>query len=54
MPDRRIGTVTFLFTNIEGSTWLWEQQHDMIQTGFRRQEAILHQVIASQAAMPTK
>jgi hypothetical protein len=26
MPDRPTGTVTFLFTDIEGSTALWEQR----------------------------
>jgi class 3 adenylate cyclase len=25
MPERPSGTVTFLFTDIEGSTRLWEQ-----------------------------
>jgi class 3 adenylate cyclase len=28
MPSMPVGTVTFLFTDIEGSTKLWETQHD--------------------------
>ena len=46
MPDRPSGTVTFLFTDIEGSTRLWEHQADLMQAAFRRQEAILREVIA--------
>ena len=41
------GTVTFLFTDIEGSTKLWEHQHDLMQEAFRRHEAILRQAIAA-------
>ena len=47
MPDRPTGTVTFLFTDIEGSTRLWEQQHDLMQAAFSRQEAILREAIAA-------
>ena len=35
------GTVTFLFTDIEGSTRLWEQHSEAMQQAFARQEAIL-------------
>lgn len=38
------GTVTFLFTDIEGSTKLWEQFPQAMQTAFPRHEAILRQV----------
>lgn len=47
MPDRPTGTVTFLFTDIEGSTGLWEHHHDLMQEAFRRQEGILRGVIAA-------
>ncbi|HSH78927.1 MAG TPA: adenylate/guanylate cyclase domain-containing protein, partial [Herpetosiphonaceae bacterium] len=47
MPDRPTGTVTFLFTDIEGSTKLWEHQADLMQEAFRRHEAILREAIAA-------
>ena len=60
------GTVTFLFTDIEGSTKRWEQYPQQMQAAFSRQEAILRQAIgandgyaykmigdAFQAAFPT-
>lgn len=28
MPQPPTGTLTFLFTDIEGSTWRWEQQRE--------------------------
>jgi predicted ATPase/class 3 adenylate cyclase len=40
------GTVTFLFTDIEGSTGLWEQYPEQMRTAFRRQEAILRETAA--------
>ena len=47
MTPRPTGTVTFLFTDIEGSTRLWEQQHDLMQDAFGRQEAILREAIGA-------
>lgn len=41
------GTITFLFTDIEGSTQLWERQHARMQAAFARQEAILRQAAAT-------
>src|SRR5262249_23559978 len=41
------GTVTFLFTDIEGSTRLWEQHPDLMPAAFQRQEAILRQAIGA-------
>ena len=38
---RPSGTVTFLFTDIEGSTKRWEAQPQAMQLAFSRQEAIL-------------
>ncbi len=46
MPTIPTGTVTFLFTDIEGSTRLWEVHPAWMQGAFQRQEAILRQVIA--------
>ena len=41
------GTVTFLFTDIEGSTNLWEHQAPAMQQAFSRQEAIMRAAIAA-------
>src|SRR3954452_20700201 len=50
MPDLRAaalptGTVTFLFTDIEGSTKRWEAYPRQMQAAFARQEAILRNAI---------
>ena len=39
------GTVTFLFTDIEGSTMLWEQQPAAMQVALARHDTVLHQAI---------
>src|SRR5256886_13905966 len=39
------GTVTFLFTDIEGSTRLWATQHDAMRASLARHDAILRQSI---------
>lgn len=39
------GTVTFLFTDIEGSTTLWEQYPDAMQVGLARHDALLREAI---------
>ncbi|HET7080527.1 MAG TPA: tetratricopeptide repeat protein [Chloroflexia bacterium] len=41
------GTVTFLFTDIEGSTRHWEAHPQAMQRAFARQEAILRRAIAA-------
>jgi predicted ATPase/class 3 adenylate cyclase len=45
MIDPPTGTLTFLFTDIEGSTQLWEQHPEAMQTALARHDAILRQVI---------
>src|ERR1700694_1266184 len=45
VPPLPVGTVTFLFTDIEGSTKLWETQHDAMQTSLARHDALLRQCI---------
>lgn len=39
------GTVTFLFTDIEGSTRLWEAQHDTMRTALARHDALVRRSI---------
>jgi predicted ATPase/class 3 adenylate cyclase len=41
------GTVTFLFTDIEGSTALWERDRAAMREAVARQLAILHSLIAA-------
>ncbi|HEX9369776.1 MAG TPA: adenylate/guanylate cyclase domain-containing protein [Roseiflexaceae bacterium] len=41
------GTLTFLFTDIEGSTRLWEQQPDAMRAALARHDAILRDTIAA-------
>src|SRR5262249_44075815 len=39
------GTVTFLFTDIEGSTSLWDSAPESMRAALERHDAILHSVI---------
>src|SRR5438270_13341750 len=45
MPDLPTGTVTFLFTDIEGSTRLWEQHPEAMQEALVRHDALLREAI---------
>src|SRR5687767_3190910 len=47
MPDLPSGTVTFLFTDIEGSTALWERDPQAMREAVARQLAILQSLIAA-------
>ena len=40
------GTVTFLFTDIEGSTRLWESQQAAMEVALPRHDALVRQCIA--------
>jgi predicted ATPase/class 3 adenylate cyclase len=40
------GTVTYLFTDIEGSTQRWEHQHDKMEYAFTRHEEIMRATLA--------
>ena len=66
MPDLPSGTVTFLFTDIEGSTALWERDRQAMTAAVARHMALLDAAIdahggvhfktvgdAIQAAFPT-
>ena len=46
MSDLPSGTVTFLFTDIEGSTRLWEQYAEAMRQALARHDAILREAIA--------
>ena len=45
MPDLPTGTVTFLFTDIEGSTKLWEDHPDAMRSALSGHNEILHNAI---------
>jgi WD40 repeat protein/class 3 adenylate cyclase len=45
LVDLPTGTVTFLFTDIEGSTRLWEQQPQTMQVALAHHDALLRQAI---------
>src|SRR6266545_2070072 len=47
MADLPTGTVTFLFTDIEGSTPLWEGEPDQMRLALARHDAILRTAIAN-------
>jgi predicted ATPase/class 3 adenylate cyclase len=44
---RPSGTVTFLFTDVEGSTPLWEREPEAMQSGLARHDQIMRSVLAS-------
>ena len=48
------GTVTFLFTDIEGSTELWEQEHTAMQDAVARHDGLLRQVVEAQGGHVVK
>jgi class 3 adenylate cyclase len=41
------GTVTFLFTDLEGSSRLWEEHPDAMQGGLARHDEIVRDAIES-------
>ena len=46
MAELPTGTVTFLFTDIEGSTRRWEQQPELMRVALARHDALLRQAIS--------
>jgi len=47
MTKQPTGTVTFLFTDIEGSTKLWEHHPEAMQKALARHDELLRQIIAT-------
>jgi predicted ATPase/class 3 adenylate cyclase len=47
VPELPTGTVTFLFTDLEGSTRLWEEHPDAMQGALARHDEILRDAIAA-------
>jgi len=48
MNDPPTGTITFLFTDIEGSTRLWEAEPEAMRVAIARHDAILRETIEGQ------
>ena len=46
MGDMPVGTVTFLFTDIEGSTRLWQEDETSMRTAVARHDQRLAAVVA--------
>ena len=46
MADLPSGTLTFLFTDLEGSTRLWELHPDAMQAALARHDEILRDAVA--------
>jgi class 3 adenylate cyclase len=47
VSDLPAGTVTFLFTDIEGSTRLWREQPEQMKAALARHDSLLREVIES-------
>jgi len=41
MPDLPVGTITFLLTDVGGSTRLWEQHPELMPTALVRHDALI-------------
>src|SRR4029434_4547846 len=54
MPDLPSGTVTFLFTDIEGSTALWERDRAAMAVAVQRHIALLDEAIAAHGGVHFK
>src|SRR5215213_8404216 len=54
MPDLPSGTVTFLFTDIEGSTALWERDRAAMATAVELHLALLRTAIEAHGGVPFK
>jgi class 3 adenylate cyclase len=51
MADLPTGTVTFLLTDIEGSTALWEREPAAMQQATARHDALIEQAVTEQGGV---
>ena len=54
MPESPSGTVTFLFTDIEGSTRLWDEHPDAMQDALARHDEILRAAVEANDGIVVK
>src|ERR671919_298100 len=52
--DLPTGTVTFLFTDLEGSTQLWERQPEAMRAALARHDQLLRKVVKSHRGLVFK
>jgi predicted ATPase/class 3 adenylate cyclase len=52
--DPPVGTVTFLFTDLEGSTRLWEEHPDAMQGALRRHDELLQHAVEAHGGYVVK
>ncbi len=54
MPELPSGTVTFLFTDLEGSTRLWEQHRAAMVPALERHDLMLREAVESAGGVVVK
>ena len=54
MPELPTGTVTFLFTDLEGSTRLWEEHPEAMKAALARHDEILRDAVAAHGGLIVK
>ena len=54
MSELPAGTVTFLFTDLEGSTRLWEQFPEAMRPALERHDAILRDAVEAHGGVVVK
>ena len=54
MAELPSGTVTFLFTDIEGSTRLWEEHPDAMRDALARHDELLREAIETHSGYVVK
>lgn len=54
MPEPPTGTITFLFTDIEGSTIRWEHHPGIMRDALERHDTLLHQIMENHGGVVFK
>ena len=54
VPNAPLGTITFLFTDVEGSTQLWEQEPVAMHDALPRHDAILRDAVRAHGGYVVK
>ena len=54
MPELPTGTVTFLFTDLEGSTRLWDEHPEAMREALARHDEILRDAVEKRGGVVVK